>query len=104
MNSRGPIDLETPILIVGGGPVGLTLAMDLASRGIAVVVAEQRHRDEHASVKCNHVSARSMEIFRRLGMAARVRDSGLPPDYPTPVGWPDARYLEVCQAWVGARE
>ncbi len=36
----------TRVLVVGGGPVGTTLAMDLAWRGIDVVVAEQRHRDE----------------------------------------------------------
>jgi 2-polyprenyl-6-methoxyphenol hydroxylase-like FAD-dependent oxidoreductase len=75
-------DLETPVLIVGGGPVGLTLAMDLASRGVEVTVAEMRPPGEPPSVKCNHVSARSMEIFRRLGIAERVRNTGLPPDYP----------------------
>jgi 2-polyprenyl-6-methoxyphenol hydroxylase-like FAD-dependent oxidoreductase len=74
--------IETPVLVVGGGPVGLTLAMELASRGIAVTVAELRRRGEPPSVKCNHVSARSMEIFRRLGVAAAVREAGLPADYP----------------------
>jgi 2-polyprenyl-6-methoxyphenol hydroxylase-like FAD-dependent oxidoreductase len=75
-------DLETPVLIVGGGPVGLTLAMDLASRGVEVTVAEMRPPGEPPSVKCNHVSARSMEIFRRLGIAGQVRNTGLPADYP----------------------
>jgi 2-polyprenyl-6-methoxyphenol hydroxylase-like FAD-dependent oxidoreductase len=36
--------IATRVLVVGGGPVGTTLAMDLAWRGIDVVVAEQRHR------------------------------------------------------------
>ena len=67
-----PDRLATRVLIVGGGPVGTTLAMDLAWRGIDVIVAEQRHRGEPPSVKCNHVAARTMEIFRRLGVA-RVR-------------------------------
>jgi 2-polyprenyl-6-methoxyphenol hydroxylase-like FAD-dependent oxidoreductase len=70
------------VLIVGAGPVGLTLALDLAGRGIAVVVVETRHPGEPPSVKCNHVSSRSMEIFRRLGLAAKLRDTGLPADYP----------------------
>ncbi|MEZ4656636.1 MAG: FAD-dependent oxidoreductase [Caldilineaceae bacterium] len=74
--------LQTPILIVGGGPVGLTLAMDLASRGIEVTVAETRYPREAPSAKCNHISARSMEIFRRLGVASKLRNAGLPADYP----------------------
>jgi 2-polyprenyl-6-methoxyphenol hydroxylase-like FAD-dependent oxidoreductase len=73
---------RTSVLIVGAGPVGLTLAMDLASRGIAVQVAETRRAGEPPNVKCNHVSARSMEIFRRLGVAQKLRDTGLPADYP----------------------
>jgi 2-polyprenyl-6-methoxyphenol hydroxylase-like FAD-dependent oxidoreductase len=77
-----PRTLQTKVLIVGAGPVGLTLALDLASRGIDVVVAELREAGEPPSVKCNHVSARSMEIFRRLGIAKVLREAGLPADYP----------------------
>lgn len=73
---------KTSVLIVGGGPVGLTLAMDLAWRGIDVLVVETRYPGEPPSVKCNHVSARTMETFRRLGLSQKVRDTGLPPDYP----------------------
>lgn len=78
---------KSPVLIVGAGPVGLTLAMDLAQRGIAVVMVETRHRGEPPNVKCNHVSARTMEIFRRLGVAHKVRSSGLPEDYPHDVAY-----------------
>ena len=79
--------IATRVLIVGGGPVGTTLAMDLAWRGIDVVVAEQRHRHEPPSVKCNHVAARTMEIFRRLGVAQRVRDAGLPHDHANDIAF-----------------
>jgi 2-polyprenyl-6-methoxyphenol hydroxylase-like FAD-dependent oxidoreductase len=79
--------LTTRVLVVGGGPVGTTLAMDLAWRGIDVVVAEQRHHGEPPSVKCNHVAARTMEIFRRLGIAQRVRDAGLPHDHANDVAF-----------------
>lgn len=79
--------VNTQVLIVGAGPVGLTLAMDLAKRGVQVVIAETRYRGEPPNVKCNHVAARSMEILRRLGVAAQVRESGLPPDYPHDVAY-----------------
>ncbi len=79
--------LQAQVLVVGAGPVGLTLAMDLAQRGIDVLVAETRERGEPPNVKCNHVSARSMEIFRRLGVAQAVRDAGLPADYPNDVAY-----------------
>ena len=77
----------TPVLIAGAGPIGLVLAMDLASRGIESTVLELRHRGEAPSVKSNHVSARSMEIFRRLGVASAVRAGGLPDDYPHDVAY-----------------
>src|SRR5262245_19814510 len=74
--------LETQVLIVGAGPVGLTLALDLAWRGIDVILVELRHAGEPPRIRSNHVSARTMEIFRRLGVAKAVREIGLPPDYP----------------------
>lgn len=82
-----PETLETSVLVVGAGPVGLTLAMDLARRGVSVLVVEVRHRGEAPNVKCNHVSSRSMEIFRRLGVAAALRNTGLPADYPNDVAY-----------------
>lgn len=79
---------HTPtVLIIGAGPVGTTLAMDLAARGISVTVVEQRARNEPPSVKCNHVAARTMEIFRRLGVAQTVRNAGLPPDHPNDIAF-----------------
>src|SRR5271157_970238 len=78
---------NTQVLIVGGGPVGLTLAIDLAQRGIQVTVAETRAGGELPSVKCNHVAARTMEIFRRLGLVRAVRDAGLPAEYPNDVAF-----------------
>jgi 2-polyprenyl-6-methoxyphenol hydroxylase-like FAD-dependent oxidoreductase len=77
--------IETSVLIAGAGPVGLTLAMDLAWRGIDVVVVECRRAGEPPRVRSNHVSARSMEIFRRLGIAAELRRIGLPDDYSNDV-------------------
>ena len=77
--------MRTRVLIVGGGPVGLTLAMDLAWRGIDVVVAERRPSNDPPNVKCGQIGARSMEIFRRLGVADKLRGIGLPADYPNDI-------------------
>jgi 2-polyprenyl-6-methoxyphenol hydroxylase-like FAD-dependent oxidoreductase len=77
--------INTEVLIVGAGPVGLSLAMDLGRRGVGVTLAELRAAGEPPSVRCNHVSARTMEAFRRLGIAAAVRGAGLPADYPNDV-------------------
>src|SRR5271169_3711669 len=78
---------ESEVLIIGAGPVGLTLAIDLAWRGIDVTVAETRARAAPPEPKCNHVAARTMEIFRRLGIAEKVRNAGLPADYPHDISY-----------------
>jgi 2-polyprenyl-6-methoxyphenol hydroxylase-like FAD-dependent oxidoreductase len=78
---------ERDVLIVGAGPVGLTLAIDLAWRGIDVTVVETRAPAAPPEPKCNHVAARTMEIFRRLGLAEKVRNAGLPADYPHDVSY-----------------
>ena len=81
------LSFQDQVLIVGAGPVGLTLAVDLAQRGVSVLLAEIRERGEAPSVKCNHVSSRSMEIFRRLGVVSTLREAGLPADYPNDVSY-----------------
>ena len=78
-------DFASDVLVVGAGPVGLTLAMDLARSGVRVTVVEVRRFGEPPNVKCNHVSARSMEQFRRLGVAPALRHAGLPEDFPNDV-------------------
>jgi 2-polyprenyl-6-methoxyphenol hydroxylase-like FAD-dependent oxidoreductase len=72
------MDAETFALIVGGGPVGLAAAIELAWRAVPTVLVDDRlETAQHP--KCNNTNARSMEHFRRLGIADRLRAEGLPP-------------------------
>ncbi len=81
------IKFNTPVLIVGAGPVGMTMALCLAQRGIASVLVELRAAEVLPDVKCNHISARSMELFRALGVSQDLRAAGLPDDYPHSVSY-----------------
>jgi 2-polyprenyl-6-methoxyphenol hydroxylase-like FAD-dependent oxidoreductase len=70
---------ETPVLIVGAGPVGLTLAIDLGRRGVDCVLIEQKPAALRLP-RMERLNARSMEIYRRLGLADRIRAAGFPPE------------------------
>ncbi|KJS53616.1 hypothetical protein VM98_24180 [Streptomyces rubellomurinus subsp. indigoferus] len=70
---------QTSVLIVGGGPVGLTLSALLSGYGVDHLLVEA-HPTTSRHPKARGVSARSMEIFRRLGLEGTVRSAGLPAD------------------------
>lgn len=72
------------VVVVGAGPVGMTLALDLARRGTAVLVLEASETTT-SNPRCNTTNARSMEYFRRLGLADAIRRAGLPGDHATDV-------------------
>ncbi len=76
--------LDTQVLVAGAGPVGLTLALDLGKRGVRCLLVE-RNREPLQLPKMERCNARTMEIFRRLGIAERVRDAGLPREAPMDV-------------------
>ena len=64
-----------PVLIVGGGPVGLALAAELAFHHIPVTVVEPRTSVDHSRPRAKTTSVRTMEHFRRWGIADRVREA-----------------------------
>ena len=72
--------LETPILIVGGGPVGLALGLDLSWRGVECALIE-RTDGVIENPKTGHIAIRTMEFCRRWGIDQRVRHCGFPLDY-----------------------
>jgi 2-polyprenyl-6-methoxyphenol hydroxylase-like FAD-dependent oxidoreductase len=76
--------MDTEVLIVGGGPTGLTLAIDLGRRGIRCILIEQKEAPAFLP-KMERINARSMEIFRRMGLAEKIRAAGLRPDVPMDV-------------------
>src|SRR3981081_3016063 len=70
---------QSEVLIVGAGPVGLIMAIDLAQRGIECTLIEQK--EEPACLpKMERCNARTMEIFRRMGLADKIRKIGLKAD------------------------
>ncbi|GGO66811.1 FAD-dependent monooxygenase [Nonomuraea cavernae] len=88
--------IETEVVIVGGGPVGLTLAHELGSRGVACELVEPRPEAGQGSPRCKQINPRSMEIFRRLGVAGAIRDNAR-----LPFGWSDTAVF--CASLTGHR-
>jgi len=76
--------LNTQVIIVGAGPVGLTLAVDLGRRGVRCMLLEQKDAPQFLP-KMERCNARTMEIYRRMGIAQKIRDAGFPRDAPMDV-------------------
>ena len=58
----------SPVIVIGAGPVGLTIAIDLGQRGIPVVLLDDDDTVSHGS-RAICWSKRTLEIFDRLGLA-----------------------------------
>src|SRR5215472_7142768 len=76
--------MDSDVLIVGAGPTGLTLAIDLGRRGVRCTLVEQKEQPAFLP-KMERVNARSMEIYRRMGLAQKIRAAGLRSDCPMDV-------------------
>ena len=89
-----PRAIETPVLVVGGGPVGLCMALDLAWRGIKSVLIERTDGAIHHP-KTASLTHRTMEFCRRWGIGDRIRNCGFPLDYELS--------MLFCTSMVGAK-
>jgi 2-polyprenyl-6-methoxyphenol hydroxylase-like FAD-dependent oxidoreductase len=68
--------LEIPVLISGGGPVGLAASLLLSRLGVRSLLVE-RHPGTALTPKARGINARTMEIFRQYGIDTAVREAGL---------------------------
>jgi 2-polyprenyl-6-methoxyphenol hydroxylase-like FAD-dependent oxidoreductase len=71
---------HVPVIIAGGGPVGLTLAKALAVRGVTCLLAEQNATSTRHP-KMDITNGRSMELFRRMGLERELRAVAVPEDH-----------------------
>lgn len=78
--------ITTDVLIVGGGPCGLVLAIELGRRGIHCLLVDTKPGTAF-NPQANATQARTMEHYRRLGFAHEIRAMGLPPDHPTDIAY-----------------
>ena len=76
--------VDTEVVVVGAGPVGLTLAIALGQAGVRCILIEKKPAPQFLP-KMERCNARTMEIFRRMGLAGRVRAAGLPAAVPMDV-------------------
>lgn len=77
---------HVPVIIAGGGPVGMTLARDLARRGIRTLLVE-RNPTTTRHPKMDITNARTMELLRRLGLADALRAVAVPESNNFDVSW-----------------
>jgi 2-polyprenyl-6-methoxyphenol hydroxylase-like FAD-dependent oxidoreductase len=74
------------VLIVGGGPVGLSLALDLGQRGVDTLLIERNTR-EGEQPRMDMVGVRTMEFARRWGIVEEIEAAGFPRDIPQDIAW-----------------
>ena len=78
--------ITTDVLIAGGGPCGLMLANELGRRGIRCLLIDPKPGTAF-NPQANATQARTMEHFRRLGFAHKIRALGLPTDHPSDIAY-----------------
>ncbi|MEU3505163.1 FAD-dependent monooxygenase [Streptomyces hundungensis] len=86
----------TDVLVVGAGPTGLALAIDLARRGVPALLVEKSDRLFPGS-RGKGVQPRTLEVFDDLGLIDAVRGAGR--DYPRMLSWEGPGGTERGQEW-----
>ena len=79
-------NIKTDVLIVGGGPVGLAMAVELRHQGIDCILVEQSD-GVVVDPKVSTIGPRSMEFCRRWGIAKQIRNAGWPADHTLDIAW-----------------
>ncbi|MFD5334845.1 FAD-dependent oxidoreductase [Streptomyces hawaiiensis] len=82
------MDRDTDVLVVGAGPTGLALGIDLARRGVAALVVERAEALFPGS-RGKGIQPRTMEVFDDLGVLDAIRAAG--GTYPVGMIWQDGR-------------
>jgi 2-polyprenyl-6-methoxyphenol hydroxylase-like FAD-dependent oxidoreductase len=82
--AAGTSTSDVPVLIAGGGPAGLSLAISLGQLGVRCEVVDARPAPTRVP-RAGRCGPRAMEIFRRLGISGRLRAAGLPAEAPLDV-------------------
>lgn len=77
---------EVPVLIVGGGPVGLTASILLSRSGLRSLLVE-RHKGTAVHPKARAINARSMEMYRQCGVEPAIRAASLAPERAALIVW-----------------
>jgi len=77
---------DVPVMIVGGGPVGLTASILLSQAGIRSLLVE-RHAGTAVHPKARAINGRTMEIFHQCGVEAAIRSAGLPAHHTGMIIW-----------------
>ena len=81
-----PLSDHYPVIVVGGGSVGLSLSAELGWRGVDCLVIEERPGlNDHP--RANAVANRTMEYYRRWGVDQAITEAGIPPDLPAEYLW-----------------
>src|SRR5437763_2160388 len=91
---------ETPVLIAGGGIVGLSASLLLLHHGIPSILVE-RHSGTSIHPRARGINGRTAEIYRELGLDEKIREAGkaLAPA----IGWLNGESLATVENWTVER-